>query len=137
MLTRREYLKATAGAAALAFNPRWLPAQQDAIITRPIPSTGERLPIIGCGSSGVNFGRLANEGNVDPLREAFRTMFEAGGTVFDTAPSYGRRTVEAVAGELICELGLQDEIFWATKLNVAGVGGGTADPRITNASLPQ
>jgi len=128
MLTRREYLKATAGAATLTLNPGWLSAQQDAVITRPIPATGERLPVIGCGSSGVNFGRLSREGNVERLSEALRTMFEAGGTVFDTSPSYGGGTVEAVAGEAIRELGFEDRIFWATKLNAAGPGESVADP---------
>jgi aryl-alcohol dehydrogenase-like predicted oxidoreductase len=33
-----------------------------------------------------------------------------------------------VAGELANELGIQDDIFWATKVNVAGYGGGSADP---------
>jgi aryl-alcohol dehydrogenase-like predicted oxidoreductase len=45
-----------------------------------------------------------------------------GGTVFDTAPSYGAS--EEVAGRIAHELGITDRIFWATKVNVAGRGGG-------------
>jgi aryl-alcohol dehydrogenase-like predicted oxidoreductase len=54
-------------------------------------------------------------------------MIDSGGTVFDTAPSYGRGSAEEVAGQIAGELGLTDRIFWATKVNVAGRGG-PADP---------
>jgi aryl-alcohol dehydrogenase-like predicted oxidoreductase len=117
----------------LTLNPRWLPAQQDAVITRPIPSTGEQLPIIGCGSSGVNFGRLSSEGNVGALSEMFRAMFEAGGRVFDTSPSYGEGRVEPVAAQAIRELGLEKQIFCATKLDVAR--GGVANPAEARAQV--
>jgi aryl-alcohol dehydrogenase-like predicted oxidoreductase len=46
--------------------------------------------------------------------------------VFDTAPSYGAS--EEVAGRIVQELDATDTVFWATKLNVAGRGGGKADP---------
>jgi aryl-alcohol dehydrogenase-like predicted oxidoreductase len=52
-------------------------------------------------------------------------MLEHGGTVFDTAPGYGAS--EEVAAKAVNELGVQDKVFWATKLNVAGRGA-TADP---------
>ena len=48
-------------------------------------------------------------------------MHAHGGTLFDTAPSYG--SSEEVAGRLAGELGLTDQLFWATKLNVAGRDG--------------
>jgi len=49
-----------------------------------------------------------------------------GGRVFDTAPSYG--SSEEISGQIAQELGIADELFWATKLNVAGRGGGAANP---------
>src|SRR5690606_41017055 len=127
MMTRRECLALAGQAgAALALAPRLLGAQpQGELIKRPIPSTGEELPIIGLGSSAT-FSEAAREEDYDAVRAVLETMLDLGGTVFDTAPSYGAS--EEVAGRIVQEIGAQDRIFWATKLNVAGFGGGTADP---------
>ena len=54
MITRREYLKLSAAAGvALAISPKLLLADDApaALITREIPGTGERLPVVGLGSS--------------------------------------------------------------------------------------
>lgn len=136
MITRREWLGLTATAgAALAINPRLLRAlQEEPMITRAVPSTGEQLPIVGLGSSDT-FARLAREGDVSALRDVLRTLVDGGGSVFDTAPSYGGGDSEEVAGDLANELGIQDDIFWATKVNVAGRGGGSADPAEARAQI--
>ncbi len=127
MITRREVLALTAQAgAALALAPRLGAAQaRGDLITRPIPSTGEELPIIGLGSSAT-FSQAARAEDYDSVRAVLQTMLDLGGTVFDTAPSYGAS--EEVAGKIVQELNAADRVFWATKLNVAGFGGGTADP---------
>jgi aryl-alcohol dehydrogenase-like predicted oxidoreductase len=125
MLTRREWLALTAGAgAAWSLDARLLFGQSGSLITRPIPSTGERVPAVGLGSSAT-FAQVARSEDVSALKEVFKTMLDLGGTVFDTAPSYGAS--EEVAGRLVSELGMTDKVFWATKVNVAGRGGGTAD----------
>jgi aryl-alcohol dehydrogenase-like predicted oxidoreductase len=127
MLSRREWLKVTAAAgAALSLDPRLLEAlQRRNLITRPIPSSGEELPIIGLGSSAT-FSQVARTEDVTALRAVLRALVENGGRVFDTAPGYGAS--EEVAGELVNELGVQEQVFWATKVNVAGRGGTRADP---------
>ena len=127
MITRREVLALTAQAgAALALAPRLGAAQaQGELIKRPIPSTGEELPIIGLGSSAT-FSQAARAEDYDSVRAVMKTMLDLGGTVFDTAPAYGAS--EEVSGRIVQELGAADRIFWATKLNVAGFGGGKADP---------
>jgi aryl-alcohol dehydrogenase-like predicted oxidoreductase len=130
MLTRREYLALTAQAgAALA-----LPANvfaQDGVITRPIPKTGEQLPIVGLGSSAT-FSRIAAAADVETIRSVFSAMLDNGGTVFDTAPGYGAS--EEVAARAVNEAGLRDRVFWATKLNVAGRGS-SADPTRARAQV--
>ena len=125
MVSRREWLVRTVGAGALlTLDGRLLKAlEQNALITRAIPSSGETLPVVGLGSSAT-FSSVARSEDVSALREVLRTMVDAGGTVFDTAPSYGAS--EEVAGRLANELGLTNRIFWATKVNVAR--GGAADP---------
>jgi len=124
MLTRRDYLALTASAGAALTLPRSLFAQRGDVITRPIPATGERVPIVGLGSSAT-FSQVAGADDIAAIKDVFKTMLEQGGTVFDTAPGYGAS--EEVAGRAVNELGVRDQVFWATKLNVAGRGT-AADP---------
>lgn len=126
MYTRREWLKLTvAVGTALAIHPRLLRAQDAPMIARAVPSTGEELPIIGLGSSAT-FSSVARSDDVTALRNVLTTLLDNGGSLFDTAPSYGAS--EEVAGAIIDEIDARDRVFWATKLNVAGRGGGAADP---------
>jgi aryl-alcohol dehydrogenase-like predicted oxidoreductase len=121
MPTRRHALGLAANsAAALALAPRLLSAQAAGELNRrPIPASGEQIPVIGLGSSAT-FSELASADETAALAEVFQTMVDAGGTVFDTAPSYGRGSSEEVAGELVANLGIGAQIFWATKVNVLG-----------------
>ena len=135
MITRREYLKLSlAAGAVLVLGPRWSRAtdQPLQLISRTIPGTSERLPAVGLGSSAT-FAQVAGGADVAAVREVLQALYQDGGRVFDTAPSYGAS--EEVAGKLAQELGLADKLFWATKLNVAGRGNGKADPAAARAQL--
>jgi aryl-alcohol dehydrogenase-like predicted oxidoreductase len=117
MVTRREWLGLTLGAgAALTIDPRLLRALQQPLLKRAIPSSGEEVPLVGLGSSD-RFSQVARSEDYSALREVLSALVEQGGSVFDTAPSYGAS--EEVAGTIAAELGITDRIFWATKLNVA------------------
>lgn len=129
MTTRRDVLLAMAG-AALA--PRLGRTANAGLITRAVPSTGERLPVVGLGGS-ASFSRVARTGDAAALRAVLAKLVELGGTVFDTAPAYGAS--EEVAGRMAQELGIVRKLFWATKLNVAGWGGGAADPAAAREQL--
>jgi aryl-alcohol dehydrogenase-like predicted oxidoreductase len=135
MLTRRQYLALTAqSCAVLALGPRLAAAQTSAtVLTRPIPKTGEQIPIIGLGSSAT-FSEAAGNDDVAAISEVFKTMLDNGGTVFDTAPGYGAS--EQVAGRAVNQIGGADRVFWATKLNVARRGA-TADPAAARAQVEQ
>ena len=104
---------------------------QGKMITKPIPATGEQLPVIGCGSSAT-FSQVARREDVTALKEVLTTLVEHGGTLFDTAPGYGAS--EEVAGKIASEASITNKIFWATKVNVAR-GGGPADPAAAKAQL--
>jgi aryl-alcohol dehydrogenase-like predicted oxidoreductase len=131
MITRRQYLKLSlAAGATLAIRPS-LSWAGDTVIRRVIPSTGEQLPAIGLGSSAT-FAEVARSEDFSALREVLGALVEHGGTVFDTAPSYGAS--EQVAGDIARELGITDKVFWATKVNVAGRGG-RADPIAARAQI--
>jgi aryl-alcohol dehydrogenase-like predicted oxidoreductase len=134
MTTRRDCLALAATTGAVwALGPHLLAAQQSGpLITRPIPSTGERLPVIGLGSS-TSFSEAAGQDDIEAVRSVLAKMIELGGKVFDTAPGYGAS--EQLAGRIVKEIDTKHEIFWATKLNAAGWGGRTADPKAARAQV--
>ena len=126
---RRSGLAAdTAAASATSGTTPAAGVQQ--LITRAIPSTGERIPVVGLGSSAT-FSQVARSEDVTALKEVLRTLVDMGGRVFDTAPSYGAS--EQTAGRIAQELGITDKLFWATKVNVAR--GGSADPAAARAQI--
>jgi aryl-alcohol dehydrogenase-like predicted oxidoreductase len=86
------------------------------LITKPIPSTGERLPVVGLGTNA--YGRAQTPEELAPLREVLRRLPELGGKVVDTAPSYGRS--EEVIGQLVAEIGNRAQLFLATKVTAPG-----------------
>jgi diketogulonate reductase-like aldo/keto reductase len=107
-------------AASLALAPRWVRASSsEPLSQRSIPSTGERLPVIGLGSS-ASFEESANRGDLQGLTQVLKAMIDQGAKVFDTAPSYGAS--EAAAGRIAKELGIAEKIFWATKTELSGYG---------------
>jgi aryl-alcohol dehydrogenase-like predicted oxidoreductase len=109
-ITRRDFA-ALAGAALLAQKAL---AQNDAaaLITRAIPSSGERLPVVGLGTARVFDSD--DERTRQAAAQVVRTLVGAGGRVIDTASSYGE--AESVLGAVTTHAGLRDKLFLATKL---------------------
>ncbi len=136
MLTRRDTLKYSALLGGVAALPAGLLQAHELSkrIIRAIPKTGEQLPIVGLGSSAT-FRQVAQSEDVSALADVMTTMLDHGGTVFDTAPSYGAS--EEVSGKIAKEAGTTEKYFWATKMNVAPRGGGKADPTRGRAQLEQ
>jgi aryl-alcohol dehydrogenase-like predicted oxidoreductase len=134
MLTRRAYLKNSAlMSAACALPASLLQAfESSELITRAIPKSGEKLPVVGLGSSAT-FRQVAQSEDIGALKRVLETLMENGGSVFDTAPGYGAS--EEVAGKIVQDAGLTDTVFWASKVNVASRGGGKADPERVHAQL--
>lgn len=115
---RRALLRAgLLGGLAAALAPR-LEAADRAVITKTIPSTGERIPVVGIGTN--RFGRTPFE----DVRSILKRMYELGGTVIDTAALYGESEVQI--GKALEELGLTRKMFIATKLNAPGPRPGAA-----------
>jgi diketogulonate reductase-like aldo/keto reductase len=88
-----------------------------AMLTRPIPSTGEAMPVIGLGTWPA-FDVGGGEAACAPLREVVRLLLQAGGRIIDSSPMYGR--AEAVTGDLLADLGARRSTFLATKVWTAG-----------------
>lgn len=117
-ITRRVALKSGA-AGALGFalaHSRPAAAQSNlALITKVIPSSGERVPVIGLGTNAYSVNTAEQ---MAPLRQVLERMGQLGGSVIDTARAYGR--AEAVIGELLQGLGTRKQFFIATKTPIGG-----------------
>jgi diketogulonate reductase-like aldo/keto reductase len=87
------------------------------MLTRPIPSTGEAMPVIGLGTWRA-FDVGADTAAGCPLREVLRLLLDAGGRMIDSSPMYGR--AEAVTGALLAELAERPRAFLATKVWTTG-----------------
>ena len=117
-ISRRKMLTISAGAGAgLLLNELPAFAQQQPQLMRAIPSSGEMIPAVGLGSA-----RTFNAGPPSPewvpLGDVVRLFHEMGGRFFDTAPSYG--TSEQVAGQIAQEIGIHNDLFFATKISTRG-----------------
>jgi len=87
------------------------------LITRLIPSTGERLPVIGLGT-WQTFDVGGDAQARGPLRGVLSAMAEDGAKLIDSSPMYG--SSESVVGELVAALGLRPQLFLATKVWTSG-----------------
>jgi aryl-alcohol dehydrogenase-like predicted oxidoreductase len=114
-ITRKNFLKLSAAAAgstlvgagsnAMASLPK--------LDTRPIPSSGEPLPIVGFGT-WQTFDIGDNPTARAEREDVLRLLFEAGGKLIDSSPMYGRS--EGVVGDLLAKMGARDKAFLATKV---------------------
>ncbi|MCG6873569.1 MAG: aldo/keto reductase [Betaproteobacteria bacterium] len=87
------------------------------IARHAIPRTDETIPVIGLGT-WQTFDVGAAESARAPLRDVLTRFVECGGSVIDSSPMYGR--AESVVGDLAADLGIQDKLFYATKVWTSG-----------------
>ena len=96
-------------------------AQSNSIIKRPIPRSGELLPVVGIGTYdtfnvGPDVRKTAPERA--ELKQVLQEFAALGGTVIDSSPMYDQ--AERVVGDLVGELGNRDKYFYATKVWISG-----------------
>lgn len=96
---------------------------ETSMLARPIPSTGEAVPVIGLGTWPV-FDVGPGDAARRPLREVLHQLLAAGGRVIDSSPMYGR--AEGVTGDLVAELKTGRRAFLATKVWISGRDAGIA-----------
>ena len=125
MTARRDILKAGIAALAVTQSLRGGAAEKSKekdkykepppppapLMTKAVPSTGERLAVIGVGTNNYSASTVQER---TARREVLAGLTAAGGQVIDTAPSY--RTSEEVIGELLAEIGNRKQAFIATKV---------------------
>ena len=120
MVNRRSFLEITFGAGAtLAVTPQLLRALQQSggtLIQRAIPSTGEKLPVIG-----LSFSNHPSCADQSALKAVLKTFADNGGLVFD-AMHASNAAAEQFHYAAANELGIQDKVFWSTKATPPGGG---------------
>jgi diketogulonate reductase-like aldo/keto reductase len=121
-MTRREATRligATAAGMVLPFYASRAQAETEssAMLMRAIPSSGEKLPVIGLGTWRTFDVHLTPD-NRRQLEEVLSLFVKLGARVIDTSPMYGR--AEDVIGELTAALDIQDKLFLATKVWTRG-----------------
>jgi aryl-alcohol dehydrogenase-like predicted oxidoreductase len=120
-LRRRRFFTVTAAALVAASRGSFAAATETAMRTRPIPRTGEAIPVIGLGT-WQTFDVGPSPAARASLADVLRQFFEAGGRVIDSSPMYGR--AESVAGELVAAA--RHPAFFATKVWTSGLSAGRA-----------
>jgi diketogulonate reductase-like aldo/keto reductase len=104
---------------ASVFHPFAFASPSDSVLTRPIPSTGERLPIVGLGS-WITFNVGDDVAARDSCADVMRAFFQGGGRLIDSSPMYG--SSQDVIGYGIRKLGRPSQLFSATKVWTSSEG---------------
>lgn len=122
------------GAAGLAFSGigQTRAEEKNQISQRAIPSSGDKLPVIGLGTWQV-FDVGPGAAERQPLEEVLSRFVALGGRVVDSSPMYGR--AEQVIGEIAASRALQSSLFLATKVWTTGKAEGIASMERSMARL--
>jgi len=118
-MTRREAAKVIGGTTAALVLPISVEAKSETstMLMRAIPSSAEKLPVIGLGTWQKFDVDLTPETR-KPLEDVLSLFVKLGGRVVDSSPMYGR--AEEVIGQLTSALGIRDKLFLATKVWTRG-----------------
>ena len=111
--SRRRFLQAMALGVSGFISPKFIYAGSEKFLTKPIPSSSERIPVIGLGSS-----RTFNVGNdpiaLDNVTEVMSHFFNVGGKLIDSSPMYG--SSQAAIGYGLNKLEKTKDVFSADKV---------------------
>jgi aryl-alcohol dehydrogenase-like predicted oxidoreductase len=97
--------------------------ESSAMLMRPIPSSAEKLPVIGLGT-WQTFDVDLTPDREKQLGDVLSAFVKLGGRVVDSSPMYGRS--EEVIGALAAKLGIREKLFLATKVWTRGKEEGIA-----------
>jgi len=121
--TRRDALIAS---ASLGMAPLLGRTEERRMIDRPIPASGERLPVIGLGTYSV-FDVNSTPTEIAKRREIVELLLGEGGSLIDTSPMYNRS--ESVIGDIIASGVPREPMFIATKVWTDGRDSGIEQMR--------
>jgi len=113
-ISRRHFLKGIGlVSAGVALMPKIIFGEDRKPITHAIPSSGERIPVIGMGTSRT-FDVGDETGILTRLGQVLQVFFDNGGAVIDSSPMYGNS--ETIVGNLLKTIPQKDNLFAATKV---------------------
>jgi len=114
MWNRRRTLTALAGlGAGTVLGPSMATAQPGVVLTRPIPATGEQLPVVGLGS-WITFNVGDDPAARDACTGVMRAFVDGGGRTIDSSPMYG--SSQDTIGYGLSKAGLAARVFAADKV---------------------
>jgi aryl-alcohol dehydrogenase-like predicted oxidoreductase len=117
LLSRRDVLRAgIAGGVAIALHAPGAESAESAPILKAIPSSGEKIPVIGLGTNAYG---VTDAAELASRKEVLQRMASLGGRVIDTAHQYGKS--EEVIGEMLAALGNRKDYFLATKTPMGSI----------------
>src|SRR6185312_10907297 len=129
-LSRRDLAVLSFGLGATALGGSVLSAHAQSerpLLRRPIPhGNGETIPVVGVGTSEVFEVGSSAADRAGPTA-VVKALFAGGGSLIDTAPSYGE--AETVVGDILAAKGLRPRAFIATKLEEYRPGGEESEAR--------
>jgi diketogulonate reductase-like aldo/keto reductase len=132
-MERRDLLRLLAASAAGCALPAPTLAEVPTMLRRKIPKSGEAVPAVGLGTyRAFDLGR-DDAAEWTAALEALRRFAEAGATLVDSSPMYGK--AEAAIGDLCAELGLEGKLFLATKVWTEGRDAGVAQMESSLAKM--
>jgi diketogulonate reductase-like aldo/keto reductase len=127
MTSRRDFLMLLSAAGACGLGPAARSLAQEPLPQRPIPGSGEMLPVIGLGSSKV-VQQIASAGEA-PLARVLHTLVAYGGKLVDTWPRNPDN--DAAFGRVTSAPDLRDKLFVTTKIDQVGKEAGIEQFRQT------
>ena len=135
-LSRSDFLRQASRLAAAGLLAPALPAlaNEGPVLRRPIPSSGEMIPVIGSGTA-VIYDIEAQDPKIPVLAQSVSALIGGGGAMIDTAPTYGR--AEKRLGEVLrlVEPAVRERVFLASKISTMGEEAGVKQVTQTFADL--
>lgn len=122
-VSRRDAIGRMVGGAfaAMVLPSETFAHAQGTLIARPIPSSGEALPVVGLGT-WITFNVGDDTAARDACTEVMRAFFDAGGRMIDSSPMYG--SSQEVVGYGLAKLRLPSTLFSADKVWTSSGSGG-------------
>ncbi len=113
-ISRRHFMQGVGLlSAGITLIPQTIFGESRQAIKHAIPSSGDRIPVIGMGTSRTfDFGE--NSAILTQLGQVLQVFFDNGGAVIDSSPMYGNS--ETIVGNLLKTIPNKVPLFAATKV---------------------
>ena len=115
-INRRHFIKLAASISAVSLWPQ-LSAASETRVLKPIPKTGENIPVIGMGTSRT-YDAAGDPELMAQLQQVTQTFFDLGGGMIDSSPMYG--SAQQVIGQILPRITGPKNLFSATKVWTEG-----------------